>query len=269
MGYEDNGGALPLPGDLVPVQDVAAHLYQTRGLGWSGALQEIGADADLRLFSASPTAGRQEVTPNGEYWGQQQAGRRIISPGLNGGSRGNPAPAKQFFGRGPRGLLAFMAANPGNTTYWSSVMMLRADAARRFGYGEVPSMPAQATSASVLTLVATEAPGKKTRDDDLKTIQPEGYTWPLRDGETFTDAHKEAAFEMRHKSKVTRNLPRIVGCSRQAIDKHIGGATVLKTNQWGEVQWRPSKELLERCGIAPTGLQSTAAALVRKSRKSE
>jgi len=201
MGHEDNGGALPLPRDLVPVQDVVAHLYQTRGLGWAAALEEIGADAALRLFYSSLEHGRKEVQATAEYEAPR-TGRRMINRGLWGG--GAPAPARQVLGHGPRGLLALMAVDTGGTD-WSCVTMLRAVALSRFGFGCADAGTADAPGvAPVLSLVRTtptptKKPNDKWTDKDLRELLQQ-YTQLTSSGMKAEAAKQQLAESWGYKS---------------------------------------------------------------------
>ena len=82
-------------------------------------------------------------------------------------------------------------------------------------------------------------------------VQPRHGRWPHPRGR-WRDDEREAAFEMRHRWRVRdRDLARIVGAARQAINIAIGDRMAPYKDSWpAQLKWRPSAELLEKCGIA-------------------
>lgn len=97
-----------------------------------------------------------------------------------------------------------------------------------------------------------------------QVIQPAGGAWPHPPEQPWTDAEREALFEMRHRFKFTgKELGKVAKCTRQRIDEVIGSAKPHGGAQKANAKdgWKPSAELLSRCGLPLQPLQSTAASL--------
>ena len=93
-----------------------------------------------------------------------------------------------------------------------------------------------------------------TSEDLFRRMESAGV-WPRRKAEkgckapAWTHAERDAAFELRSRYRVPDDLlAGRIGVTRQALNLAIGGARAPLTNSWPEC-WRPSPELLRRCGL--------------------
>lgn len=93
-----------------------------------------------------------------------------------------------------------------------------------------------------------------------RVIQPAGGQWPRPKCKAWTDEERAAAFEMRHGLGVPDSeLATLVGVTRQALNAAIGERDSPFSGTWpARLKWRPSAELLARCGL-PEVLQRGAA----------
>lgn len=90
--------------------------------------------------------------------------------------------------------------------------------------------------------------GKLHAADTAVVVQPVGGRWPHIKGR-WTDAERAAAFEMRHRWRVRdRDLERITGAARQAINMAIGDKIAPYRDIWPDrLEWRPSEALMHAC----------------------
>lgn len=162
-------------------------------------------------------------------------------------------------------------ASPELASHARALAITEADAARLFPelaaprsfWDDSPAESARAAAAPVAIVTPmTTARGAAALSaaGGVVRVDPAGGAWPRDPGKPWTDAEREAMFEMRHRHKVSGpKLAGIVGVSRQAIDEAIGPARITATTKWPDA-WRPSVELMQRCGLALQPLQAMALA---------
>lgn len=127
---------------------------------------------------------------------------------------------------------------------YGSQFAIERDVARAvFGYVD----PLNAT----VSPPTTDAGSSEASDKPDGVVQPKGGAWPHKPGAKWTDAERDAMFEMRGKSVMTdKAIARVVGVkSDQRISQQIGSKDANERRDWKGCPrgWRPSEELLERC----------------------
>lgn len=76
--------------------------------------------------------------------------------------------------------------------------------------------------------------------------------FPLTEKSKPGPAHFDEAFRMRHKlKKLETEIAESAGRSRAAISQWIGPKQGYKSNNFGQLGWQPSPELMIECGLKP------------------
>lgn len=111
-----------------------------------------------------------------------------------------------------------------------------------------PDSQAQVAAPQLPLIDEHAKPDQLHAADTAVVVQPVGSRWPHIRGR-WTDAERAAAFEMRHRWGVKdRDLERITGAARQALNLAIGDKSAPYRGIWpARLEWRPSADLMAKC----------------------